>query len=135
MGVVGFACFYIVQKSIEREEGLTSVIGKLSILYILAGLAVLLSLIYHQGCVPNTKPLLDYYDLVKVCKICNTPGIFWGVLEVMTTRLFFGNRFAIEKGREIHKKIIQWTCLPIKGMNEWHSYYRVFSYDAFHSHK
>ena len=66
MGVVGFACFYIVQKSTEREEGLTSVIGKFSILYILAGLAVLLSLIYHQGCVPNTKPLLDYSDLVKV---------------------------------------------------------------------
>ena len=76
LGVAGFACLSIVRNAPEREEGLTAVIGRLSILTILAGLAVLASLISHQGCVPNAKPLLDYSDFVTVCKSDNTPGLF-----------------------------------------------------------
>lgn len=62
-------------------EGLSYVVllaslpkSSLSRVTVVVALAVLLSLVLDQGCVPNAKPLLDYSNFVPVCEA--QPGLF-----------------------------------------------------------
>lgn len=69
--IVGFTLNVLRRQVISKDEvptGLFAVAETLSLASVIGGLAVLLFLVKDAGCVPNAKPLLDYSEILPVCR-------------------------------------------------------------------